>query len=92
MYCHCTCIGMKYFKFMCLTVDKKENGVKKSESCKPHHEDTNSGAVIMEEDGESDVNDNSEPVDLERQEQEPGVSSNDNCSPSLDVDVKDNMQ
>ena len=79
---------------MYLTVDKKENGVKKSESYKPHNEDTNSGAVIMEEDGESDVNDNSEPVDLERQEQDnkPGVSSDDNHSPSPAVDVRDNMQ
>jgi hypothetical protein len=82
------------------TVDKKENGVKKFDSYKPHREDTNSGAVIMEDDGESDGNDSSEPVELERQEQDDkpdAVSSDSNhtsvaMSPSLADDVRDNMQ
>ena len=77
-----------YEVFTYLTVDKKENGMKRSGSYhKPHQEDTNSGAVIMEDDGESlsDVNDNSEPVDLERQEQDykpDAVSSDNDHSPS----------
>lgn len=80
-------------------MDKKENGVKKLNSYKPHHEDTNSGAVILEDDGESNVNDSSEPVDLEIQEQDDkldAVSSDSNdasvaMSPSPAADVRDNQ-
>ena len=75
------------------TADRKESGVKNSESCKPRHEGTNSGAVITE-DGESDVNDKCEPVDLERQDQDnkSGVSIDSEPSSSLEVDVRDNTQ
>ena len=80
-------------------MDKKENGVKKFNSYKPHHEDSNSGAVILEDDGESDINDSSEPDDLERQEQDDkpdAVSSDGNhasaaMSPSPAADVRDNQ-
>lgn len=76
-------------------MDRKENVAKKKfESHEPHHEDSNGGVVIME-DGESDVNVNSEPADLERQEEDnkpDAVSSDDDHSPSLAVDARDNMQ
>ena len=62
-------------------VDRKDSGLKNFESSKPHCEETNSGAVIIEEDGESDANGNCEPVDLERQDQD---------KPDVSIDSKPN--